>query len=304
MASKKKKNQHRYNISIKGKPCVVCIGAGLEQAQADSSAFSLDSSLNLSSLKNQPKGQNKQSEKIKKYQEEIRRLQNEKEHYRRELTKSQASKTNFCDKEYLDSAFNSLFPKNLRKKMNKKEIKRLKKLFKKEFSTQMDAQGSRFNVPAYPVINEEFDKYQKNGNNYPSDDYEDFDDYRDYDDYQDDFSEDDMYESTDEVQPIVRPLARNKKKTFNASSYVPQGGKYYLDNNRSIEVSVYTKPNDKEKEILDYLSKHPSATQIELANVMALSRSTIADYTSTLKTKGLLHREGTRRSGRWVVSSH
>ena len=292
MSSGKKKSQNRYNISITGKPCVVCIGAGLEQSQSGLSGVSLES-LNLPSLgKPTDKKKNKSKDELKKYRKEIQRLQAEKEHYRNELIKSHRSETKTHNKQYLDAAFESMFPKRLLKKMSKKEVKRLKKLFKKEFVAQLSERAAEVQPESQQYFGKDFEVLPRHNNDYDA-----------LDDFDDDLPDEPKAE-TEENHAVVRPLARTKKKSFNASLYAPQGGKYYLDKNRAIEVSVYTKPNDKEKEILDYLAKHPSATQIELANVMALSRSTIADYTSTLKNKGLLHREGTRRSGRWVVSSH
>lgn len=61
--------------------------------------------------------------------------------------------------------------------------------------------------------------------------------------------------------------------------------------------------NEKECSVLDYLTQHPTATQTELAEKLYISRSTVADYTASLQTKGLLIREGSRRAGRWIVTT-
>ena len=64
---------------------------------------------------------------------------------------------------------------------------------------------------------------------------------------------------------------------------------------------AFPRASNKERMVLEYLATHPDATQTELSSVLLVSRSTIADYTSSLQGKGYLKREGTRRDGRWIV---
>ncbi len=66
-------------------------------------------------------------------------------------------------------------------------------------------------------------------------------------------------------------------------------------------MDAFPRASNKEREVLEYLATHPDATQTELSSVLLVSRSTIADYTSSLQGKGYLKREGTRRDGRWIV---
>ena len=68
-----------------------------------------------------------------------------------------------------------------------------------------------------------------------------------------------------------------------------------------VQNAPFPQASKNERRVLEYLSTHPQATQSELSNVLLVSRSTIADYTSSLQLKGYLRREGTRRDGRWVV---
>ncbi len=69
----------------------------------------------------------------------------------------------------------------------------------------------------------------------------------------------------------------------------------------NVQNAPFPDASKNERKVLEYLSTHPQATQSELSNVLLVSRSSIADYTSSLQLKGYLRREGTRREGRWVV---
>ena len=57
-----------------------------------------------------------------------------------------------------------------------------------------------------------------------------------------------------------------------------------------------------EKAILEYLSKHSHATQVELAKAIGKSRRAIQNSIAQLKEKGLLTHEGSRKNGHWVVN--
>jgi len=56
-----------------------------------------------------------------------------------------------------------------------------------------------------------------------------------------------------------------------------------------------------EKEVLNYLSERPQATQVELAKSIGKSRRSVQDAIAALKDKGLLERTGAKKNGHWVV---
>ena len=56
-----------------------------------------------------------------------------------------------------------------------------------------------------------------------------------------------------------------------------------------------------EEAILEYLGKHPEATQKKVAETTGKSRRTIQEAIAALKEKGLIRYEGARKNGRWVV---
>jgi ATP-dependent DNA helicase RecG len=53
--------------------------------------------------------------------------------------------------------------------------------------------------------------------------------------------------------------------------------------------------------ILEYLSINPSATQIEIAEVINKSRRTVQDAIAILKKDGKLDRKGAKKNGTWIV---
>ena len=56
-----------------------------------------------------------------------------------------------------------------------------------------------------------------------------------------------------------------------------------------------------ENTILKYLTSHPRATQVEVAMAIGKSRRTVQDAIAALKEKGLIKREGAKKSGMWIV---
>jgi len=56
-----------------------------------------------------------------------------------------------------------------------------------------------------------------------------------------------------------------------------------------------------EKQVLEYFSGHPYATQVETAVAIGKSRRTVQDAIAALKESGLLERQGAKKNGRWVV---
>ena len=57
--------------------------------------------------------------------------------------------------------------------------------------------------------------------------------------------------------------------------------------------------SEEDDPVLSYLLSHPTATIAETAFALGMSTSTVSRHISTLKLKGLLHRNGGPRSGRW-----
>ncbi|MDR2713902.1 MAG: putative DNA binding domain-containing protein [Clostridiales bacterium] len=53
--------------------------------------------------------------------------------------------------------------------------------------------------------------------------------------------------------------------------------------------------------VLEYLKEHPLATQVETANAIGKSRRSVQVVITSLKERGLLEREGSKQSGRWVA---
>jgi ATP-dependent DNA helicase RecG len=56
-----------------------------------------------------------------------------------------------------------------------------------------------------------------------------------------------------------------------------------------------------EKAILTYLHEHPTTTQAEIAKAVGKSLRTVKMDMTALQEKGLLEREGAKKSGRWIV---
>ena len=56
-----------------------------------------------------------------------------------------------------------------------------------------------------------------------------------------------------------------------------------------------------ERKILDLIIENPLVSSQELADLLLMRRDTVKEYLGRLKGKGLLLREGSTRSGRWIV---
>ena len=64
---------------------------------------------------------------------------------------------------------------------------------------------------------------------------------------------------------------------------------------------IVGKINEKKKTTLDVIKENPTATIPKLVELTGKSSSTISRELKEYKTAGLIHREGSRKSGRWVV---
>lgn len=75
---------------------------------------------------------------------------------------------------------------------------------------------------------------------------------------------------------------------------------------RIVRVSdrVNDRVNDQEKALLNYLAQDPGYTAIQLAEIMNVSRKTIAGYLKNLKDKGIIERIGSSRNGYWKIKNN
>ena len=64
---------------------------------------------------------------------------------------------------------------------------------------------------------------------------------------------------------------------------------------------IIGKINEKIKTTIDVVKENPTATIPKLAQMTGKSQSTISRELKEYKTAGLIYREGSRKSGRWVV---
>lgn len=60
--------------------------------------------------------------------------------------------------------------------------------------------------------------------------------------------------------------------------------------------------NSSQKQVWDLMSQNPSVTMSEISLRLGISERQVRNTVSYLKAEGLLIREGTRRSGRWIVT--
>jgi DNA-binding MarR family transcriptional regulator len=56
-----------------------------------------------------------------------------------------------------------------------------------------------------------------------------------------------------------------------------------------------------QQQVLEVIKNNPTATLDEIAAVMRVSRSSIANHTRRLREMGLLSRVGRKSDGKWVV---
>lgn len=71
--------------------------------------------------------------------------------------------------------------------------------------------------------------------------------------------------------------------------------------NNKVNDRVNVHVNDRESALLNHLAQDPGYTVTQLAEMMNVSRKTIAGYLKALKEKGAIERIGTTRSGYWKI---
>ena len=67
--------------------------------------------------------------------------------------------------------------------------------------------------------------------------------------------------------------------------------------NDGVNDRVNDRVNDQEKALLNHLAQDPGYTVKQLAEIMNVSRKTIAGYLKNLKDKGIIERIGSSRNG-------
>jgi len=68
-----------------------------------------------------------------------------------------------------------------------------------------------------------------------------------------------------------------------------------------IEDKQNDKLNDNANAVLEVLKINPTATTDDLIEATGKSQSTIARDLKRYQESGLIHREGSRRNGKWVI---
>lgn len=61
---------------------------------------------------------------------------------------------------------------------------------------------------------------------------------------------------------------------------------------------------ERKQAILDILIEYPTITQTQLMEIMNLTRKQVQKDMKELQEEGVLIREGTNRTGRWVVKEY
>lgn len=87
--------------------------------------------------------------------------------------------------------------------------------------------------------------------------------------------------------------------TLNAPVYVGGNGEGNVAKDPTINPTI--NPTITEQRVLAAIREDPSVVQRVLAERLGMSRSSVADHTANLQEKGLLRREGSRKSGHWIV---
>lgn len=59
--------------------------------------------------------------------------------------------------------------------------------------------------------------------------------------------------------------------------------------------------SEKEKQVLSFVSSNPTATIREIHEALSIGKSTVDRAVKSLKSKGILSREGGDKTGRWIL---
>jgi fido (protein-threonine AMPylation protein) len=64
------------------------------------------------------------------------------------------------------------------------------------------------------------------------------------------------------------------------------------------------KMTETEAAVKNFLKEHPDATQTEAATAIGISRRTVQTIISSLKEKGIIERDGSKKTGEWIVKGN
>jgi len=80
--------------------------------------------------------------------------------------------------------------------------------------------------------------------------------------------------------------------------------KYLVENKAQNKAQIKRKGPDLtpiETAVLEYLDGRPDATQVEIGDAINKSRRSVQEAISSLKEKGLIERDGSKKTGKWIV---
>ena len=69
----------------------------------------------------------------------------------------------------------------------------------------------------------------------------------------------------------------------------------------STETDTEIKFTNTEKDLIKLMENNPAITILEMAEKSGLSRSGVQYVLNSLKTKGKVRREGSQKSGKWII---
>jgi ATP-dependent DNA helicase RecG len=96
-------------------------------------------------------------------------------------------------------------------------------------------------------------------------------------------------------------VPQDESKSFDVDGGKAQPKAQVKRNDCALDCALNCALDDNEKTVLAYLGEHPDATQVEAATAVGKSRRAVQGAVAALQGKGLLNREGGRKTGRWIV---
>ena len=92
-----------------------------------------------------------------------------------------------------------------------------------------------------------------------------------------------------------------KKLGTEGPEYIVHGEDIMVKFNALQSAKVTEKVTGMDKDILDILSQNPSATYLEMADKLDVSRKTVSQKIKSLKNKGIILRVGSAKKGFWKL---
>lgn len=104
--------------------------------------------------------------------------------------------------------------------------------------------------------------------------------------------------------PDIKPIFKSTVQAF--FTVLPnlnyEKSKNKTQNKTQNKVQIKRKElSNVEDAVIRYLLKHPNATQAVTASKIGISKRTVQTIIATLKEKGLIEREGSKKTGTWIV---